>query len=180
MVSPLIRWRDKGTLIDMEHEMEGSGEGSWAQEETRRLMELVRFLARTLGFNNSALARRANVPLATLVRYFKGEGEPKLEFLLSLVQTMGLEVREFFELAYPDLAGQTPARAKIEKILKQIQPGRLMEAPPPRPKPEPKPETPLQREDIERMLDELRRDVREIVEGRAVDAPTKPGRARKR
>lgn len=158
---------------------EESGENSWAQDETRRLMELIRFLARTLGFNNSALARRANVPLATLVRYFKGEGEPKVEFLLSLVRTMGLDVREFFELAYPDPEGQTPARAKIERILKQIQPGRLTEAPPPRPKPEPKPEAPLLREDIERMLEDLRRDVKEIVAGRAAESAAKPARARK-
>lgn len=176
----MILSRDKGTLPDMEYKIEESGEESWALDETRRLMELVRFLARTLGFNNSALARRANVPLATLVRYFKGEGEPKVEFLLSLVRTMGLEVREFFELAYPDSGGQTPARRKIDKILTQIQPGRLLEAPPPRLKPEPKPDAPLQREDIERMLDELRRDVREIMAAQqAAASPAKPGRARK-
>lgn len=168
----------------MEYENDVNGESSWAQGETRRLIELVRFLARTLGFNNSLLARRANVPLATLVRYFKGEGEPKVEFLLSLVQTMGLEVREFFELAYPEPAGQSPAREKIGKILKQIQPGRLLEAPPPKPKPEPRQETgPLQREDIERMMEALRRDVREIIDermqGQAPKVPRKVGRPRK-
>src|SRR4028119_1122690 len=108
---------------EIEDESEArSGEDSWAQAETRRLMELVRFLARTLAVNNSALARNANVPMATLVRYFKGEGEPKLEFLLAMVQALGLEVREFFELAYPDAPPLTPARAKI---------GRIIQAPPP-------------------------------------------------
>lgn len=57
--------------------------------------------------------------------------------------------------------------------------GEMTEAPPPRPKPEPRPDAPLQREDIERMLEELRRDVREIVEGRAAASPAKSGRARK-
>lgn len=140
-------------------------------------MELVRFLARTLGFNNSSLARHAQVPLASLVRYFKGEGEPKLEFLLSLVRAMGLEVREFFELAYPDPEGPSPARLKVERILKQVQPGKLMEPPPPLPKAEPKPDiVPLQREDIEKMLDQLRQDVRELIEEREkkAGAPGKP------
>jgi AcrR family transcriptional regulator len=142
-------------------EEEGGGP---AQAEARQLMDLVRFLARTLGFNNSALARSADVPLATLVRYFKGEGEPKLEFLLSLVRALGLEVREFFELAYPELSSPSPARLKIDRILQQIQPGKLMQAPPPPPPAEPRAETaPLRREDIEQMLDELRQDVREIV-----------------
>jgi len=130
-----------------------------AQEEARQLMDLIRFLARTLGFNNSALARRAKVPLATLVRYFKGEGEPKLEFLLSLVRAIGLDVREFFELAYPEPSAPTRARLKIDQILRQVQPGKAM----PAPSPPPAETAPLRREDVEQMLDELRQDVREIV-----------------
>jgi AcrR family transcriptional regulator len=151
----------------MEAEEEDATSGRTAQEEARQLMDLVRFLARTLGFNNSALARSANVPLATLVRYFKGEGEPKLEFLLSLVRAMGLEVREFFELAYPAPSAPSAARLKIDRILQQVQPGKLLQPPPAPPPPEPSVEPqPLRREDIERMLDDLRRDVREIVAAR--------------
>lgn len=147
---------------------DGTGEESWAQTETRRLMELVRFLARTLGVNNSALARNADVPLATLVRYFKGEGEPKLEFLLAMVKALGMEVREFFELAYPDSPPQSPARARVGRILQVFQPTRPAAAPP-------RLESgSLQREDMERMLESFRRDVFDfITESKGQPAPRK-------
>jgi hypothetical protein len=97
------------------------------------------------------------------VRYFKGEGEPKLEFLLAVLRALGLNAREFFELAYPIPAATTESRAKIERILGPIRPGRVLEGPAPY-KPEPRPEiVPLQREDMEEMLEDLRRDVREIL-----------------
>ncbi|HEX9942474.1 MAG TPA: helix-turn-helix transcriptional regulator [Thermoanaerobaculia bacterium] len=134
------------------------------QEETRHLIELIRVLARTLGFNNAALARRAKVPLASLVRYFKGEGEPKVEFLLAVVRALGLEVREFFEIAYPEATAPSPARLRIDKILGPIRPGKVLG---PLPKAEPEPAVPLRREDMEEMLEQFRRDVRELLEERA-------------
>jgi AcrR family transcriptional regulator len=154
-----------------------------AHAEAMQLMELIRFLARTLGFNNAKLSRRAKVPLATLVRYFKGEGEPKLEFLLSMVRTLGLDIREFFDLAYPAPSAPTPARLKLERILKQIQPSRLEIQPPPPPKAEP---ASLSREEVEKMMEDLRRDMREIVTARAEPAPAEsskpaaPARRRKK
>ncbi len=166
----------------MKTETEKQQKPGEAEAEARRLLELIHFLARTLGFNNAKLARRSNVPLATLVRYFKGEGEPKLEFLISLVRTMGLEVREFIELAYPALAGPSPARVKIERLLQQIQPpGRASEPASP---PEPKPEA-TSREDLEKMVGDLRREMREMIEQGARPAETekpaasKPAHARK-
>lgn len=151
-----------------------------ARVQTRQLMELVRFLARTLGFTNAALARKADVPLASLMRYFKGEGEPKIEFLLAVVQAMGLEVREFFDLAYPDPAGVSAARAKVDRILRQVQPGRLLEPSPPPPKPEPLMDRALPtREEIEKMLDQLRKDVQIIMERAGRDQPAAPGQPRR-
>jgi AcrR family transcriptional regulator len=137
-----------------------------AHAEAMQLMELIRFLARTLGFNNAKLSRRAKVPLATLVRYFKGEGEPKLEFLLSMVRTLGLDIREFFDLAYPAPAAPTEARKKLDRILRQIQPTRLEVPPPPKPEPDS-----LSRADVEKMMEDLRRDMREIVTTRAEPTP---------
>ncbi|HEX6898874.1 MAG TPA: helix-turn-helix transcriptional regulator [Thermoanaerobaculia bacterium] len=137
------------------------------QEEVRQMVDLIRALARTLGYSNAALARKSGVPIASLVRYFKGEGEPKLEFLVAVMRAFGLGVREFFELAYPPMEAPSAAREKIERILGPIRPGRVLEPPEP-PKPEPPVEVvPLQREDIERMLEELRRDVRELFEARS-------------
>lgn len=142
-----------------------------ASAEVRQLMDLLRTLARAMGYSNAALARRANVALASLVRYFKGEAEPRLDFVLAVVRAIGLDVREFFEMAYPERETPTEARQRIEKILGPIRPGRVLESPPAR---EPGPllevpsETaPLRREDIERMLDDLRRDVREILESQS-------------
>lgn len=174
----MIRRRDRDILTDMEPENEHQ---MLAHQEAMRLTELIRIVARTLGFNNSALARKAGVPLASLVRYFKGVGEPKLEFLLAVVRAMGLDVREFIELAYPELPAPTAARAKLDRMLGPIRPGRLLEPPPPPPPvQEPKPEVPLRREDIERMLEDLRRDVREILETRdkAVDQKGKRTKSR--
>lgn len=144
-----------------------------ASAEVRQLMDLLRTLARAMGYSNAALARQANVALASLVRYFKGEAEPRLDFVLAVVRAIGLDVREFFEMAYPERTEPTAARQRIEKILGPIRPGKVLESPPPK-APEPQPETaPLRREDIERMLEDLRRDVREIMEkqsGKAADS----------
>jgi DNA-binding phage protein len=135
--------------------------------EVRQLMDLLRTLARAMGLSNAALARRADVSLASLVRYFKGDAEPRLDFVLAVVRAIGLDVREFFEMAYPERAEATAARQRIEKILGPIRPGKILESPPPK-TPEPQPEaSPLRREDIERMLEDLRRDVREIMEKQA-------------
>jgi DNA-binding phage protein len=149
-----------------------------ASEEVRQLMDLLRTLARAMGFSNAALARQANVALASLVRYFKGDAEPRLDFVLAVVRAIGLDVREFFELAYPERAEPTAARRRIETILGPIRPGRVLESPPPK-APEPQPEvSPLRREDVERMLEDLRRDVREILESQAHRAEPKPRRKR--
>jgi len=138
-----------------------------ASGEVRQLMDLLRTLARAMGFSNAALARRADVALASLVRYFKGDAEPRLDFVLAVVRAIGLDVREFFDMAYPEREEPTAARQRIEKILGPIRPGKVLESPPPK-APDPQPEAaPLRREDVERMLEDLRRDVRDIMEGQA-------------
>jgi DNA-binding phage protein len=143
--------------------------------EVQHLMDLLRTLARALGYSNAALARRADVALASLVRYFKGDAEPRLDFVLAVVRAIGLDVREFFEMAYPEREGPSAARQSIERILGPVRPGKVLESPPVR-EPEPKPEaTPLRREDVERMLEDLRRDVRELLSGQA--APAGPAKA---
>jgi DNA-binding phage protein len=145
-----------------------------ASAEVRQLMDLLRTLARAMGFSNAALARRADVSLASLVRYFKGDAEPRLDFVLAVVRAIGLDVREFFEMAYPERAEPSAARQRIETILGPIRPGRILESPPPK-APEPQPEVaPLRREDVERMLEDLRRDVREILEKQAAGKAAAP------
>ncbi len=153
-----------------------------ASAEVRHLMDLLRTLARALGYSNAALARRADVALASLMRYFKGDAEPRLDFVLAVVRAIGLDVREFFEMAYPELEAPSAARQSIERILGPVRPGKALESPPVR-EPEPKPEAvPLRREDIEKMLEDLRRDVRELLAGHTAVAPetAKPGSPRKK
>jgi DNA-binding phage protein len=155
-----------------------------ASAEVRHLMDLLRTLARALGYSNAALARRSDVALASLVRYFKGDAEPRLDFVLAVLRGIGLDVREFFEMAYPERETPTAARQSIDRILGPIRPGKVLESPPVR-ESEPKPEVvPLRREDIEKMLEDLRRDVRELLADHAgkLAAPetVKPGSPRKR
>lgn len=138
--------------------------------EAHQLMDLLQAMARIMGFSNAALARRANVSLASLMRYFKGEAEPRLDFVLAVVRAMGLEVREFFEIAYPTLAAPTAARQKIGQMLGPV---RLAKAPEisPLPEPDPAPEVPVQREEVEKMLEDFRkdllRDLREMLDGKS-------------
>jgi DNA-binding phage protein len=168
----------------MKRETWDEATGDPASSEVRQLMDLLRTLARARGFSNAALARSADVALASLVRYFKGDAEPRLDFVIAVVRAIGLEVREFFEMAYPELETPTEARQSIERILGPVRPGRLLETPPPK-ELEPKPEVvPLRREDIEKMLDDFRRDVREIVTGQeakaAAAATSRPRSSRKK
>src|ERR1700710_556892 len=119
-------------------------EGS-VSADPRQLMELLRPLARARGFSNAALARDANVALASLVRYFKGDAEPRLDFVLAVVRAIGLDPREFFEMAYADRETPSASRQSLDRILGPIRPGKVLESPPPK-EPEPKPEVvPLQR-----------------------------------
>jgi hypothetical protein len=139
-------------------------------EEVRRLMDLLQMLARATGLKNAALARRADVPLASLNRYFRGDAQPRLDFVLKVVRAMRLEVREFFELAYPKTEAPTAAYQKVTTLFNPIRHGKAPESAKP-PEPEAAPEdAPLRREDVEMILDDFRagflRELREILEGK--------------
>ncbi|HEX5715106.1 MAG TPA: hypothetical protein VF179_03035, partial [Thermoanaerobaculia bacterium] len=120
-----------------------------AQEEMARLMELLRTIVRLLGFTNRDVERRAGLNHATAVRNFRGEGEPKLEFLLAVVKAIGLEYREFFELAYPDRKEPSASGQKLQRLLSQLVPATARPAEKP----------PLQPQELEEMLEEMRRDI---------------------
>jgi len=135
-----------------------------ASGESYRLMELLHTLARMMGVSNAALARRADVSLASLVRYFKGEAEPRLDFVLAVVPAIGLSVKEFFELAYPEPTAPSVARQKLKQMFGPIRAAKTQG-----PEPEPGPEAPLQREELEKILDDFRadllREMRKILKG---------------
>jgi DNA-binding phage protein len=136
-----------------------------ASQEVRQLMDLLHTLARAMGFSNASLARQANVSLASLVRYFKGDAEPRLDFVLAVVRAIGLDVREFFEIAYPARATPTEARRRIESLLGPIRREQLFE----RQRAPGSP--PLTSEDFERSMGDLRREVRELADRYAREHP---------
>jgi transcriptional regulator with XRE-family HTH domain len=125
-----------------------------AKEEMARLMELLRTIVRLLGYTNRDVERRAGLNHATAVRNFRGEGEPKLEFLLAVVQAVGLDYREFFEIAYPERREPSASGQKLQRLLSQFVPAAARPAEKP----------PLQAQELEEMLEEMRRDIRALVE----------------
>ena len=130
------------------------GNQNGEKEEMARLMELLRTIVRLLGYTNRDVERRAGLNHATAVRNFRGEGEPKLEFLLAVLKAIGLEYWEFFEIAYPERREPSASGRKLQRLLSQFVPGaaRPVEKPP------------LPPHELESMLEEMRRDIRALVE----------------
>lgn len=124
------------------------------KEEMARLMELLRTIVRLLGYTNRDVERRAGLNHATAVRNFRGEGEPKLEFLLAVLKAIGLEYWEFFEIAYPERREPSASGRKLQRLLSQFVPGAARPAERP----------PLRPHEMEEMLEEMRRDIRALVE----------------
>lgn len=124
------------------------------QEEMSRLMELLRTIVRLLGYTNREVERRANLNHATAVRYFRGEGEPKIEFLLGVLRAIGLEYWEFFSLAYPGREGSSAAYQKLQRLLEQLVPASARISQAARP----------EAAEIDGKLEELRREVRAMME----------------
>jgi len=122
--------------------------------EMARLMELLRTIVRMLGYTNRDVERRAGLNHATAVRYFRGEGEPKLEFVLAVVSAIGLEHWEFFDIAYPKRQETSVSGQKLRRLLNQLVPTA--------PKPVEKP--PLQGRDLEAILEGMRSDIRALAE----------------
>lgn len=125
-----------------------------AHAETVRLMELLRTIVRMLGHTNRDIERRTGLTHATTVRYFRGE-EPKLEFVLAVAKTIGLEYWEFFDIAYPRRGEPSPSGEKLRRLLEQFIPNQARPA-------EEKP--PLQGKDLETRLEEIQRSIEALRE----------------
>ena len=140
------------------------------EKEVLRLMEVLKTLARLLGFTNRDLEQLTAINHATMSRYLSGKGEPRLEFLLRVVKAMGLEPPEFFDFAYAERPAQlTPAARRLRRLLTGLNPT----APPVLPPVDEEEEegVPVRRSEIEQMLAELRREMDERLGG-----PPKPRR----
>ena len=161
------------------------------RQETERLMEMLRIFVRTLGFGNTEIARRAKIPHANVGRYFRGEARVPLDFIIAVVRALGLEFSEFFELAYAEQPGEpTEARKKIERILSILPVRRIVRTEPIEPVKPVKPVEPvaaaprepvpsLPRPEVEKMLEDLRKEVNALLDARqakAVATPPEPER----
>lgn len=124
------------------------------QKEMARLLELLRTIVRMLGYTNREVERRAGLNHATAVRYFRGEGEPKLEFVLAVVKAIGLEYWEFFDLAYPQRSQSSDSAQKLRRLLDQLVPSSARSSAEPA----------LRGKELEAMIEELRREVRALTE----------------
>jgi len=124
------------------------------QSEMARLMELLRTIVRMLGYTNRDVERRAGLNHATAVRYFRGEGEPKLEFVLGVVKAIGLEYWEFFDIAYPQRQEPSASGQKLRRLLNQLVPSSA--------RPEEKPA--LKGKELEAMLEEMRNGIRTLMD----------------
>jgi len=148
-----------------------------ARQEAERLMEMLLIFVRTLGYGNTEIARRAGIAHSNVGRYFRGESRVPLDFVMAAVHAIGLDFGEFFELAYAEQPAEpTEARKKIERIL-QILPIRRAPVEPPAAAPPEEP-PPLPRPEIEKMLEDLRKEVNALLDarqaGQAVTTPPEP------
>ena len=134
---------DEGQNLD---EMAGNG-------ETARLMELLRTVVRMLGYTNRDVARRAGLHQVTAAKYFRGEGEPKLDFVLAVLRAIELQPWEFFDFAYPERGEPSEAGRRVRRLLTQFTPAATRPAEKP----------PLEGRELEEMLDELRREIRALA-----------------
>jgi transcriptional regulator with XRE-family HTH domain len=140
------------------------------EQEIRELLDFLRILTRALGFNDAALARKADIPLSTLLRAFKGETEPKIGLVFAIVRALGLSIREFFELAYPEEEEPSQARLQIERALGRVRTSR------PKAKAPERPEGLISMEEVELILERARAEVQKKIEGRGEEESSRKKR----
>ena len=121
--------------------------------ETARLMELLRTVVRLLGYTNRDVVRRAGLHQVTAAKYFRGEGEPKLDFVLAVLRAIELQPWEFFDFAYPERGEPSEAGRTIRRLLTQFTPAATRPAERP----------PLPGRELEGMLEELREELRREI-----------------
>ncbi len=149
------------------------------RQEVERLMEMLRIFVRTLGYGNTEIARRSKIPHANVGRYFRGESRVPLDFIIAVVHALGLDFGEFFELAYAEQPAEpTDARKKIERILQILPLRRAAPAEPPPDTAPPEQVPSLPRPEIEKMLEDLRKEVNALLDarqaGKVVTTPPAP------
>lgn len=96
------------------------------KEEAQRLLEVLRTLMRMLGISNREIERRLKLHPSSLTRFFNGQVEAKLELVLGITRSLGLEYHELFSFAYPErqTGAESAAAQKIRSLLDTLAPPR--------------------------------------------------------
>src|SRR5688572_25377722 len=71
------------------------------QEETQRLIQMLRVAMRILDVSNRDIEKQLGLSYGYLSRLFSGAIELKVEHILQILEVLGLTPAEFFHLAYP-------------------------------------------------------------------------------
>ena len=101
------------------------------QEETHRLLELLRVAMRILGFTNRDVEKSLGLSYGYLSRLFSGSIELKVEHIFQILGVLGLTPAEYFHLAYPRKPSPpSEASNRIRAILDGFGPVTREERPP--------------------------------------------------
>jgi len=99
-------------------------------QETQRLLNLLKITLRILGVTNREVARRLGISPSYISKLFSGVSELRLDHVVRICKAVGLEPGEFFSLAYPRQTSSSAAATQLRDLLQTIQ-----LPPPPAPKP---------------------------------------------
>jgi transcriptional regulator with XRE-family HTH domain len=144
------------------------------EEEVRRLLSLLRSLMRLLGVSNREVERQMRLNQGQVSRVLSGQIEAKMQLVLGVARSIGLEYDEFFAFAYPEprpAAQESAAARNVRSVLESIRPPAGRSA---RVVSEAVQSTPVPRRseaaNREERVEELKQIVREVVrEMRAAD-----------
>ena len=94
-------------------------------DEVRRLLNLLQALMRLLGVSNREVERRMGLNQGQVSRVLSGQIEAKMQLVLGVARSIGLEYDEFFAFAYPEprpAAEKSAAARNVRTLLENIRP----------------------------------------------------------
>ncbi|HYO13508.1 MAG TPA: helix-turn-helix transcriptional regulator [Thermoanaerobaculia bacterium] len=113
-------------------------------QETLRLINVLKVSLKILGVTNREVARRMGMSPSYLSKLFSGGSEMRLDHVIRICRAIGIEPAEFFTFAYPvPPMSATPSAARLREML-QIAP----------PAPQPPPAELFDEKKIQQMLNE--------------------------
>lgn len=98
------------------------------KDEVRRLLDILHTFMRMLAVSNREVERRLDLKHGTISRLLGGQIEAKVELVLAVARSIGLEYEEFFAFAYPDRSSsskpESASARKLRSMLEDLRPSR--------------------------------------------------------